>query len=234
MVLAQRLAAIGIARLRARAALAVAGALLAATTGRAQGVTKGATHDSARTPRPLAMAPDGLVTPDGWLGIALECGACGWTRNAANSAPMWYGGLAKVVGVEPGSSGALAGLTIGDVIERVNGRSIVERSGAEAFGAIHPGDRVTLHLLRRGSWLDVTLVAGERRGGPSSTGPVRGQALRYAAPVGDTQVDVWSSDAVSVDRDPNGDLVIRTATATVRVRPRSAEAGRPEATRRAP
>ena len=134
--------------------------------------------------------------------------------------PVWYGGLPSVAAVEPGSPAAAAGIMTGDQIIEVYGRLIVEADARKRFGAVKPGDKLRLTVLRHGTMEPVTITARTRsdRIGVASAASTR-QTSRYSGVSGTSNVDVWSSVPVTVDVGSNGELIVRTETATIRVRP---------------
>ncbi len=69
---------------------------------------------------------------------------------------------ALVQGVESGSPADKAGVEAGDIILKVDGKT-VEKSGdlPRLIGATKPGSRTTLQVLRRGSTRDIAVTVGE-------------------------------------------------------------------------
>ncbi|MFZ9429554.1 MAG: PDZ domain-containing protein, partial [Burkholderiaceae bacterium] len=69
---------------------------------------------------------------------------------------------ALVQGVESGSPADKAGVEPGDIILKVDGKT-VEKSGdlPRLIGATKPGSRATLQVLRRGSTREVVVTVGE-------------------------------------------------------------------------
>jgi S1-C subfamily serine protease len=68
---------------------------------------------------------------------------------------------AAVLGVEPGSPAAQAGITRGDIITKVNGAEIRGESDlAVAIDSHKPGDTVTLTVVRQGSERQVQVTLG--------------------------------------------------------------------------
>jgi membrane-associated protease RseP (regulator of RpoE activity) len=182
------------------------------------------TGQSVAVPRDSVLAraepePSGMVSPEGWLGIALDCVDCGWMRADRSRTPVWVGGLPKVSAVEPGGPAARAGIVPGDVLVEIFGRSIVENDSRQRFGAVKPGDKVTFTVLRHGAMERVTVTAERRsdRATGVAKGSVATQRLRYTGAVGGSRIDVWSLAPVSVDVDSAGGLIVRTETSTVRI-----------------
>ena len=73
---------------------------------------------------------------------------------------------ALIVAVQPGGPASNAGITAGDVIERIDGaRSPTRRASATALAAHRPGDKVTLTVLRPDGTTDPTsLTLGQLPG----------------------------------------------------------------------
>jgi hypothetical protein len=90
------------------------------------------------------QAPD-LLLPRGLIGVALE--------------PR---GPAAVVSVLEGSAAAKAGLKPGDVLERVNGKSVDSaRTAHAATSRVRPGEKVEVRARRGDRTIELTVVAGE-------------------------------------------------------------------------
>jgi serine protease Do len=70
---------------------------------------------------------------------------------------------ALVVGLFPGASAARAGIRVGDVIVRFEGRAITsDVSLTLAVRAAHPSERVTLEVYRHAALSTVSLVLGTK------------------------------------------------------------------------
>jgi len=99
------------------------------------------------------------LLPRGWLGMGLSC-QC--SVNAGGEFPLWtFGDYPRVEKVAAGSPAAAAGMQVGDLLVRVNGRPLTTGAGDSAFSRIQPGDRVTFTLRRAGAERTVALNAGE-------------------------------------------------------------------------
>jgi serine protease Do len=84
------------------------------------------------------------------------------TKEVAESIGLGKPVGALVQGVEPGTPAEKAGIEAGDIIVKVDGRT-VEKSGdlARMVGATKPGSKVTLQVFRRGSYKDVSATVAE-------------------------------------------------------------------------
>lgn len=165
---------------------------------------------------------------------------------ADSAAAIWmplsvYRESPRVAALAPGGAAERAGILVGDSLVAVNGESIITPEGMRQFRTVKSGEGVRLTLRRNGGLVDVTMTmtGGRGRGGRgegaelsrSGRGSVgRGGGreampadaelpLRVAGNVGTTPVEVMSDTPVSVEMEASGDLVIRVAGSTVRVRP---------------
>ncbi len=79
---------------------------------------------------------------------------------------------ALVQGVEPGTPAEKAGLEAGDIITKVDGKT-VEKSGdlPRFIGGTKPGAKVTLQLYRRGGHKDVVVTVAEMEADKSAKSP---------------------------------------------------------------
>lgn len=76
---------------------------------------------------------------------------------------------AMVVNIVPNSPAEDAGLRLGDMIYAVNDETLTqERDLAAIIGQYKPGDKVTLHILRRGERQEVTVRLGENPDRPKA------------------------------------------------------------------
>jgi serine protease Do len=84
------------------------------------------------------------------------------TKEVAESIGLGKPVGALVQGVEPGTPAEKAGIEAGDIIVKVDGRT-VDRSGElpRIIGAAKPGAKATLQVFRRGSYKDVPVTVAE-------------------------------------------------------------------------
>ncbi|MBN1578729.1 MAG: trypsin-like peptidase domain-containing protein [Chitinispirillaceae bacterium] len=95
-----------------------------------------------------------------WTGISVQ------DLNRAVALALGYEGLdgVAVVGVQPGSPGARAGLRTGDIIRRMGNRTIVSHLDIDGFFLDYfVGDTIRMGVLRKGKKVDVALTLSEYR-----------------------------------------------------------------------
>ena len=192
----------------------------------------GSSRSRGQTPAPSArqgppsrtpgIVPRSPATPAGWFGFALACHGCGWSLSGNAPTPVWESSEPpEVAAVDPDGPARRAGIEVGDRIERVDGLSLLSPDGAQRLGAVQPGGRIRLTLRRGSRLIDTDLVVGTYpTGAPASPVPDTDsdQRLRYTGRAGNSLVDVWSAASVTVTVAPNGDLIVKTGDATIRVR----------------
>ncbi len=94
----------------------------------------------------------------GQLGVQIQS----MSRDAAKALGLAGPSGALVAGVEPGSAAQKAGIQRQDVISRVNGQAINDSSDLPPIiGAMAPGTKVTLELIRDGKPRTLTAVLSE-------------------------------------------------------------------------
>jgi len=136
------------------------GALLGGMLGYATGARSGARSQSIPT------LPRATVVPE-----------LPWSRQPER-APSTTGALgAVVVEITPNSPAEDAGIRRGDIILAVNGQGLSsEATLAKRIGALSPGDKATLLLVRQGRQRTVTVKVGRK---PDSQGNVAWLGLTY-------------------------------------------------------
>ena len=84
------------------------------------------------------------------------------TKEVAESLGLGQAVGALVRGTEPGTPADKAGLQAGDIIVKVNGKT-VEKFGdlPRIIAAVPPGTRITLNVFRKGAYRDVVLTVAE-------------------------------------------------------------------------
>ncbi|HWK89941.1 MAG TPA: PDZ domain-containing protein [Longimicrobium sp.] len=181
------------------------------------------------------------VMPDGWFGFGIECRDCGAMapparasggRPAPAPAPtFFFRHPPTVVSVEPGTPAARAGMRRGDRLTHVNGVSLTTQAGWRAFSGIRPRQQVRWTYTRDGRTHNAVMTAIARPdahvapvapvGATPAPAAARaaGNRLRYSGSVGGSHVEVRGAP-VTVSTDPRtGEMVIRSADLTVRIRP---------------
>jgi hypothetical protein len=101
--------------------------------------------------------------------------------------------------------------------------SITTAPGWTRFGAIQPGQQVRWTFTRDGRAHEATMTALRRPDAGRAPTPPAGtattQRLRYSGTAGGAQVEVRGAP-VNVTTDPRtGEMIIRSADLTVRIRP---------------
>jgi hypothetical protein len=123
-----------------------------------------------RWPRLLALALIAAV-----VGGAVEVALAGGESNTPGASATSHGWLGVQSGAQPGQTGAVvgfvvpggpadqAGLSPGDVITSVNGRSIAGPADlASAIGGMRTGERATLQVDRAGQQVVIEVTLGRR------------------------------------------------------------------------
>ena len=114
--------------------------------------------------------------------------------------------------IAPGSPADRAGFKTGDRITHINGVSILAPEGSRRFGAVVPGQRIRLTVLRNGTPITRELTLDER---PRASYERR--SLRYTGRLSGVAVEVWSAAGATVQRE--GDtMVIDVGGSTVRLK----------------
>ena len=161
----------------------------------------------------LPPVPPSPASPDGWFGFSLRCSECGWERVGSEPTPRWESRVAPEIGlVAPGGPAARAGFRTGDRITHINGESILTPEGGRRFGAVVPGQRIRLTVMRNGMPITRELRLSER---PRPSYDRR--SLRYTGRLNGVNVEVWSAAGATVQRE--GDtMVINVGGSTVRLK----------------
>ncbi|WP_334177948.1 DegQ family serine endoprotease [Pseudoxanthomonas sp.] len=124
--------------------------------------------------------------------------------------------------VLPGSPAAKAGLDPGDVIRSVNGRAINDSSDLPPIiGAMAPGSKVTLSLLRDGKIKDITVILVELDEGSVATDSLPTPSDRQAPPAGRNTLGIQSQNLDAGSRkqlgvESGGVLITRVEGAAAR------------------
>jgi hypothetical protein len=168
------------------------------------------------TPAPGVPVPPNVPStpaPRGLFGFSIRCDECGLSRNGDEPTPRWESTTPPEISlIAPGSPADRAGFKAGDRITHIDGLSILEPAGSRRYGAVRPGQRVRVTVLRNQQSISNDLVLGER---PSAAS--RRNTLRYTGSLKNVGVEVWSPQAATVQRD--GDtLTITIGASTVRLK----------------
>lgn len=101
-----------------------------------------------------ALRSDGRVQR-AWLGVRAT------DLDPAVATMLEVPGGARVTEMTPGSPAVAAGIEVGDIIEGLGDQPIEDASDLVlALRSLHPGDRVTLSVERKGEGIDMTVVLG--------------------------------------------------------------------------
>ena len=153
--------------------------------------------------------------PEGWLGFGISCRRCSIDRENGRTRYSFPEGL-SVNRVEENSPAARAGIRGGDRLTHVDGVPLNSAAGAARFGAIRPGQAVRLSFTRGGQTRTAVVTARSR---PDAGRGDDAQRLRYSGRTRGGTVEVRGAPA-NVTTDPQtGEMVIRSADLTVRIRP---------------
>ncbi|HEY8164782.1 MAG TPA: PDZ domain-containing protein [Gemmatimonadaceae bacterium] len=161
----------------------------------------------------IPAVPESPASPRGWFGFSIRCSQCGWSRSGNEEYPRWESETnPEVTRVAPDGPAAAAGILSGDLITHVDGISILTREGGKKFGALQPGQRVRLGLLRGGVPITRELRLARRPGFASESRP-----LRYSGKVRDVSIEVWSGSGTTAEQ--VGDtLIITIGNSVVRLK----------------
>lgn len=161
----------------------------------------------------VAAVPESPASPRGWFGFSIRCSECGWSRSGNEEYPRWESEThPEVTRVAPDGPAARAGIRSGDLLTHVDGISILTPEGGRKFGALQPGQRVRLGLLRDGVPITRELRLTRRPGFASESRP-----LRYTGKVRDVSIEVWSGSGTTAEQ--VGDtLIITIGNSVVRLK----------------
>ena len=115
----------------------------------------------------------------GQLGVQMQ----GMDRDAASALGLPDANGALVATVEPGSAAERAGLQRQDVIRSVNGQRVYESSDLPPIiGAMAPGAKVTLEVIRDGKPRTLSVMLGALDEGVAAAGGEAGGGSEPATP----------------------------------------------------
>jgi membrane-associated protease RseP (regulator of RpoE activity) len=104
-----------------------------------------------------------MLPPKAWYGVSLRCSDCSIRQDEDDHGLEWrFRSEPEISGIEPDSPAERAGVKDGDVITKVNGKSITSRDGGREFGGVKPGDKVKWTVERDSKPMELTLTADER------------------------------------------------------------------------
>jgi membrane-associated protease RseP (regulator of RpoE activity) len=187
----------------------------------------------ARAPRPAARvrvpAPPAAPAQKARLGFSLRCSNC--TMQHDGDEVVWsFWESPTIRRVEGGSPAYKAGVRRGDTMTHINEVLLTTDEGGRLFGAIEPGDTVTLRLERNGVERRARVVAdssvalarsalrgarAQARGVARAPRPDSDEA-RFSGTIGDALVQV-TGGPITVTRNED-EIVIRSQDITVRIK----------------
>jgi S1-C subfamily serine protease len=183
------------------------------------------------------------LLPGGWLGLSFQCSSCTISIESGRDAAHRPDDVVRtwsftepptIVAVEDGSPAARAGLRAGDRITAIDGVDVTTPDGGRRFGAVSPGQTLSLRYERNGRTATAEFTAGNRallgstgrgsassgsgRSGTPAPPPTALEAgvVRYTGSLGDTMIEV-TGEPVTVTQTDNR-IIIRSSTVTVTLR----------------
>jgi membrane-associated protease RseP (regulator of RpoE activity) len=121
-----------------------------------------------------------------------------------------------VAGVAPGSAAEQAGIRPGDVLQSIDGLSLLTEQGASRFARASAGEVVRLTFERKSEPVNVTLTLGARAPGQVG-GPVKmisGYLAMQGHVQGDVSIEIWTDEPI-FPRDSTDTVVLRIGTNTI-------------------
>ena len=165
-------------------------------------------------------------------GFALGCvdcapgeGARGRGRGGAPPIYSYYRNFPHVLAVAPGTAAEQAGIKVGDILQSIDGLSVLTDAGATRLARATEGETVRLVFERNSKPVTVSLLLGASTARKPGSGPsyigTGYMALQTGAPwKGQMKMEIWSDDPIistdSVSDSKNsGVMVLRIGTNTV-------------------
>jgi membrane-associated protease RseP (regulator of RpoE activity) len=158
------------------------------------------------------------------FGFALGCLNCqpGERPRGRGGAPpvVSYRSFPQVLSVAPGSAAEQAGIKEGDILQSIDGISVLTDEGATRLARAAEGDQVRLVFERNSKPIEIPLVLGANVG--RKFGGPRHVNLGYMAmqtATGDMKLEIWSDDPVVSGEptftDGRGEIVLRIGDKTM-------------------
>jgi membrane-associated protease RseP (regulator of RpoE activity) len=153
-------------------------------------------------------------------GFALECSSCTpgeRGRVGGGAPPVWtYREYPRVAAVAPASAAEEAGIRPGDILQSIDGLSLLTVQGTTRFARAAAGEIVRLVFERDSKAVPVTLTLGaapaSQKGGPLKI--FTGYMTLQGHVQGDVALELWSDEAI-VQRDSADTLILRIGTSTI-------------------
>jgi membrane-associated protease RseP (regulator of RpoE activity) len=180
-----------------------------------------------RGSQPIPQRRSGDVRPM-LFGFALGCLNCqpGERPRGRGGAPpvVSYRSFPQVLSVAPGSAAEQAGVKEGDILQSIDGVSVLTDEGAARLARAAEGDQVRLAFERNSKPIEISLVlganVGRKPGGPTRivSGYLSMETARGAA-VSDMKIEIWSDDPIvgqePTSTDGQGEVVLRIGDKTM-------------------
>lgn len=160
-------------------------------------------------------------------GFALECIDCapgeGARGRGRGGAPVvWsYRRFPHVIAVAPASAAEQAGVKAGDVLQSIDGKSVLTDAGATRLAHATEGEQVKLLFERDSKPIEISLVLGASAARKPGSGPARignGYVVLHMGPgewKGEMNMEIWSDDPI-ISTDSVSD-VDRTAVVVLKI-----------------
>jgi membrane-associated protease RseP (regulator of RpoE activity) len=165
-------------------------------------------------------------------GFALECIDCapgehGRGRGSGGQPPVLsYRSFPHVIAVAPASAAEQAGIRAGDILQSIDGISVITDAGAQRLARAKAGQQVRLAFERDAKPVVVSLKLGVTPTERTRSGPHRifgGYVAMQGSVRGNVKLEIWSDDPIvpsdpvveKAGADSTGSIVLRIGTNTL-------------------
>lgn len=170
------------------------------------------------------LKPTGEIRPL-LYGFALGCASCppgerGRGRSGGGGGPpvVSYRSYPEVLAVAPGSAAEQAGIAEGDILQSIDGMSVLTDAGARRLALATAGETVRLGFQRDSKSIVVSLALGESARGRGN-GPKRiygGYVAMQGRLNGDVRMEIWSDEPMyPQEAADSNSMVLRIGTGTI-------------------
>lgn len=130
-----------------------------------------------------------------------------------------YRSFPQVLSVAPGTAAEQAGVKEGDILQSIDGLSVITDAGAARLASAKAGEQVRLVFERNSKPLTISfMLGGTNARGAGPTIIVTGYLAMQTA-TGDMKLEVWSDDPIFPQAptftDGHGEIVLRIGEKTV-------------------